>query len=300
MSSARLRPAHALMRRLAVTTSLVGAIVASLATTSIAGAATQPIFYLDIGASVSVGVQPTPTNPLGQPTDRGYANRLVALEASRGVTLQLTELGCPGESTTTMINGGDKCYKAPDNQLADALAFLKAHEGQTGLVTLDLGFNDIAPCLRGLTVNTDCVNQSIALLQSQLPTIIAALKNEAGPNVTFVGLNHYNPYLARALTSSRGAKFAAASVGVIQQLNTTLQQVYSSFSIPTANVVKSFTLNAPHQKKTPMINNIPVNAVQACSLTWMCSHPPYGPNIHPNNAGYEAITDAIAALLPKW
>ena len=300
MSSARLRPARALMRRLAVTTSLVGAIVASLATTSIAGAATQPIFYLDIGASVSVGVQPTPTNPLGQPTDRGYANRLVALEASRGVTLQLTELGCPGESTTTMINGGDKCYKAPDNQLADALAFLKAHEGQTGLVTLDLGFNDIAPCLRGLTVNTDCVNQSIALLQSQLPTIIAALKNEAGPNVTFVGLNHYNPYLARALTSSRGAKFAAASVGVIQQLNTTLQQVYSSFSIPTANVVKSFTLNAPHQKKTPMINNIPVNAVQACSLTWMCSHPPYGPNIHPNNAGYEAITDAIAALLPKW
>lgn len=300
MSSARLRPAHALMRRLAVTTSLVGAIVASLATTSIAGAATQPIFYLDIGASVSVGVQPTPTNPLGQPTDRGYANRLVALEASRGVTLHLTELGCPGESTTTMINGGDKCYKAPDNQLADALAFLKAHEGQTGLVTLDLGFNDIAPCLRGLTVNTDCVNQSIALLQSQLPTIIAALKNEAGPNVTFVGLNHYNPYLARALTSSRGAKFAAASVGVIQQLNTTLQQVYSSFSIPTANVVKSFTLNAPHQKKTPMINNIPVNAVQACSLTWMCSHPPYGPNIHPNNAGYEAITDAIAALLPKW
>lgn len=60
-----------------------------------AGAA-PVVYYLDIGASVSVGVQPTPRDPRGQPTNRGYANRLLTIEAAKGVTMRLTEIGCPG------------------------------------------------------------------------------------------------------------------------------------------------------------------------------------------------------------
>jgi lysophospholipase L1-like esterase len=30
----------------------------------------------------------------------------------------------------------------------------------------------------------------------------------------------------------------------------------------------------------------------------MCAPKPFGPNIHPNNAGYLAIAKAIAAVLP--
>jgi lysophospholipase L1-like esterase len=273
--------------------------VTTVPTTTTAITATT-VFYLDIGASVSVGVQPTSSDPHGQPTRFGYANRLVALEAARGVTLQLTKLGCPGESTTTMMIGGDKCYKFPDNQLADAVAFLKAHHDQTGLVTLDLGFNDIAPCLRGSMVDTACVNQNIALLQKQLPQIISTLKAVAGPNVTFIGLNHYNPYLAKALNGSKGVRFAADSVVVLQQLNDTLQQVYSAYGVPLANVVKAFRQNTPPPTTGPNVRHVPANVNQACSLTWMCRKSPYGPNLHPNDAGYEAITDAIVALLPKW
>lgn len=280
---------------------LVVSVLGILGPSAVAGAATSTtVFYLDLGASVSVGVQPTSNAPQGQPTDRGYANRLVALEAARGVTMQLTELGCPGESTTTMINGGDKCYQAPNNQLSNAIAFLSAHYGQTGLVTLDLGFNDVAPCLRGGLVDSACVSQNLAILQRQLPQIITSLKQVAGPNVTFVGLNHYNPYLARSIIGAKGDRFASMSVTVIQQLNTVLERAYAANSIPLANVVTAFSQNAPRSLALRNGRPIPANAVQACSLTWMCRMGRYGANLHPNNAGYEAITDAIFAVLPKW
>ena len=265
-----------------------------------AGAATTDVFYLDIGASVSVGVQPTTTAPQGQPTDRGYANRLVTLEATKGVTLRLTKLGCPGESTTTMITGGDRCYQAPDNQLTDAVTFLQAHHDQTGLVTLDLGFNDIVSCLRGASVDVTCVNQNLAVLARQLPQIISTLKAVAGPNVTFIGLNHYNPYTARALLGAKGVQFARDSTTVLRQLNDLLQQIYGSYAVPMANVVKAFSQDATLNSKSDLPRRTPASVRVACNLTWMCRTGLYGPNLHPNNAGYEAITDAIAALLPKW
>jgi lysophospholipase L1-like esterase len=31
----------------------------------------------------------------------------------------------------------------------------------------------------------------------------------------------------------------------------------------------------------------------------MCQPPPYGPDAHPNNEGYMAIAEAVAANLPK-
>ena len=43
-------------------------------------------------------------------------------------------------------------------------------------------------------------------------------------------------------------------------------------------------------------------ARRACQVTWMCAAAPFGPNIHPNDAGYEAIAGAVEAKLggPDW
>jgi lysophospholipase L1-like esterase len=284
-------------------------ILAALVTTGIAaiGATSAPVsaaapgatvLYLDIGASVSVGVQPTPRDPHGQPTNRGYSNRLVALEAAKGITMKLTELGCPGESIATMLHGPDPCYVMPDTQLSDAVAFLRSHHGARTLVTVDLGFNTFDGCLIRMDIDLTCVTPRLALLRRQLTQVMRALTAAAGPRVTFVGLGHYNPYLTKSTKEGKAEVFALHSVSAMHQMNAALAQVYGSFGVAMADVSRAF-----HEEDTRVIHltkteTTTQNVKFECALTWMCAPKPFGPNIHPNDAGYRAIAGAIAAVLP--
>lgn len=258
----------------------------------------QRIYYLDVGASVSVGVQPTVQKPKGQRTNEGYANRLVALAAAKGVQLRLTQIGCPGESTLTLINGRNPCYKSVDTQLSDAVAYLKSHHLRDVLITIDMGFNDIVKCLAGEHVNTPCVASQMNQLRRQLPTILSRLTRAEGPNVTLVGIDHYNPYLADALKGHQGAAFAASSTVVLTQLNNVLTKDYSSFNIPVAKVALAFATYDRSPLMTVKHGVIPTNVAKVCALTWMCASKPYGPNIHPNDSGYQVIANAIMKVLP--
>ncbi len=256
------------------------------------------VLYLDIGASVSVGVQPTPVVPHGQPTNRGYANRLVTLEAAKGVTLKLTQLGCPGESIATMLHGPDPCYLAPDTQLSDAVAFLRAHHNAVTLVTVDLGFNTLDVCFRHIDIDLTCVNPQLAILRQQLAQVMRTLIRAAGSHVTFIGVDHYNPYLTKAVKEGASEVFAGNSVTAIRQMNQAFAQVYGSFSIAMADVASAFHESDTHRIPKPGHEAVPANVHYECSFTWMCSPRPYGPNIHPNDAGYQAIAGAIAKVLP--
>lgn len=264
-----------------------------------AGGVVAPrVLYLDVGASVSVGVQPTPLRPRGQPTNRGYSNRLVAFEAAKGVTLTLKELGCPGESLATMIHGPDPCYHAGDTQLSDAVALLRQHRSAVTLVTVDLGFNTLDVCLRGLDIDLTCVTPRLALLRRQLRYVMHELTAAAGPHVFFVGLGHYNPYLTSSTKEGAAEVFAKNSEVALRRMNASLAQVYGAYHVPMANVSAAFHEEDSRKvylgKKEPTT----VNVQYECRFTWMCAPKPFGPNIHPTNAGYQAITGAIVAVLP--
>ncbi len=265
---------------------------------SAASATTISGFYLDLGASVSVGIQPTAYHPSGFRTRQGFSNDLIAYEASRGISLSLTELGCPGETVTTMVNGQDGCYHAGDSQLADAITFLDAHHDQTGLVTIDLGFNSVVPCLRTAVVDPNCVQQSLARVGPQLTSILTVLKAAAGPRVTFVGMSFADPYVAKVTSGTSGRVHARASLEAISQLDQTLATIYQSQGIPMANVARVFHLRLTSPKAAGSGTRVLASVSTVCHLTWMCAAAPYGPNIHPNAAGYEAISDAIIAVLP--
>jgi len=258
-------------------------------------------FYLDIGASTSVGVQPTAAVPSGQPTNHGYANYLVALEAAKGVMLQLNQIGCPGESTTGMLDGDGHCYRSPSTQLAKAVSFLRAHRGERGLVTVDLGFNDVVPCLKTGAATPACMDQRLALVRRQLPRILNSLKASAGPNVRFVGVGHYDPFLADSLSGAAGKTAAARSLSAINSLNQALSSAYKAYAMPVADVAGTFK----SQDRTPVAlagaGTVPENVAEVCAMTWMCHSPPLGPNLHPNDVGYLAIAGAIAAEIPsRW
>ena len=271
--------------------------LAGLESTGVAAAATSPIFYLDVGGSASVGVQPTFADPHGQTTDSGYANDLVALEAVKGVTMQLVQTGCPGESTTTMLYGGDHCFPAV-TQLTTDVAFLQSHYDQTGIVTIDLGFNNIVKCIHLPFGVSTCLKQGLATVRQELPRILTTLTAAAGPNVHFVGVGHYDPFLESALNGTMGVDTATRSLEAMDRLNRTLSQIYQSFLIPTAGVARAFK----NFDRAPMtlsgVGTVATNVAETCALTWMCQPAPYGPNLHPNVSGYEMIASAILAKLP--
>ena len=105
-------------------------------------------YYVAPGTSLAVGIQPA-ENGMNQRAHEGYADqlyRLLRLTRLRPRP-QLVKLGCPGETSETLIAGGLCTYSAPAvSQLEEAAAFLEAHRGAVTLVTIDIGANDLLPC----------------------------------------------------------------------------------------------------------------------------------------------------------
>lgn len=257
--------------------------------------ATNPVtpFYLALGGSGSVGFQPTASRPRGQPTDSGYANDLLGLERSRWPDLTLVQLGCPGTTTGAMLTGVGHCHHRyqEGSQLGAALLFLRNHPS-TVLVTVDLGFNDVLPCLRHEVVDDGCMTEALGALHDQLVQILTQLRAAAPPSTMIVGVGHYDPYLGDYLRPG-GHAFSLASVRAIEHLDDVMRSTYAAEGVPMADIASPFDMTDSTPVDLPGFSAVPENVARVCSLTWMCTSPPLGPNSHPNDAGYHAISLAI-------
>ena len=264
-------------------------------------------YYLSLGTSLSVGVQPT-SGGLPLPTDDGYSNQLFSLvrpgfEASGpNLDMDLNKFGCPGETLDDMINGGSCVYIA-GSQLEAAVDFLNRNRGFVELVTIDMGANDFrnAGCVT-TTVDIDCVNAVSAQIATDLATVLTALRNAAGPDVTIVGMNYYNPYLSSWLTDAAGQTLAMESAQAAVILNDALLNTYTTAGMPMADVYSAFesddfttmvasTLPAPNDQ-------LPASVFNICEWTYNCDPDPVGPDVHANFAGYGLIAQTIEAQLP--
>ena len=102
-----------------------------------AAASTTSTYYLSLGDSLAQGVQPN-SSGVSVETNQGYPNQLFAALRTANPSLKLVKLGCPGETTGTMINGGI-CTYPTGSQLSQAAAFLASHRGRVQLVTSTSG-----------------------------------------------------------------------------------------------------------------------------------------------------------------
>jgi lysophospholipase L1-like esterase len=262
-----------------------------------AGADPPTTYYLAIGGSESVGVQPTPADPKGEPTDQGYADDLVTAGRGRWPGLQLVHVGCPGETTVDMVDGSDRCHYPEGSQLGAAVGFLRAHAPATVLATVDLGFNDVRPCLAHQAIDEGCVTAALARIDQTLPGILSQLKAAGGASLYLVGFEHYDPYLGDYLDGTVGRAFAMASVTVIDQLNSTLDGIYADAGVPVADQPRVFDTDDQRPTALAGYGTVPADVAQVCTLTWMCAPAPYAHNVHPNAGGYRVIADAAAAAL---
>lgn len=163
--------------------------------------------YLAMGDSLAAGVGASDPDTtayvplfheyLKEALDPGAANppSLAAVpDAFDRKFLQLRNLGVGGETSTTMISGG---------QLATALADLAARNGNATpvddvrVITLDIGGNDVFPlvgvCAAGFTPTcASAISATFGTFTANFSSILGQLRAAAGPDTTIVVMTYYN------------------------------------------------------------------------------------------------------------
>lgn len=257
-------------------------------------------YYLSLGTSLSVGIQPD-IDGKNQRTNNGYPDQLFDIVKPNFRKIKLAKLGCPGETTVTMIEGGI-CDYPTGSQLAEAVQFLHAHKDKVALVTIDMGVNDIISknCIAGNVVDYLCINDALNVVVVKLPVILSALRAAADPATQIVGMNYYNTFLAAWLTPG-GQPLAIASADLANVLNYgVLGPIYDGFGVPVADVANAFMSN-DFATMVPLPGagiSVPVNVALICGWTFMCVPSPVGPNIHATTDGYAVIAATFASVLP--
>jgi lysophospholipase L1-like esterase len=299
-------------------TGLAAALALSIAVLAPAAAqAAKPKYYVALGDSLSVGVQPN-SRGISVETQHGYTNQLLAAKRRSIPGLRLIKLGCGGENTSSMLGTGPRtfCQYSGDHrlgysshrkgsQIAAAEKFLRAHRGQVAFVTIDIGANDVDGCATGGSVNFACLNAGIASIKKNIPKISKRLRAAAGGGVTIVGMTLYDPFLYLHFDpnpTTRG--LAQTSVSLAKNVNqaitdghkkngvTKVADVFTAFRTADTSLVSytgPLTNNQPQQ--------VPRNVERICKLTWMCVPRPVGPNIHANTTGYSVIAKTFKPLV---
>jgi lysophospholipase L1-like esterase len=263
---------------------LILGILCALALTQAAHADNGVAYYVSLGDSLASGSQPTVSN--SDQTGQGYADQLYTIMRSANPKLRLAKLGCGGESTTSMINGGSpdwpSCnrlvYKSRyphGTQLAEAVSFLHAHRSHLALVTIDIGGDDL-------------LGGGLPAVRANLPVILQALRDAAGPDVPIVGMTYYDPFLAEIWFTTFDLAALQAEAN-LDDFNGTLENIYGSFGDPVAQVDDAFS----NTDTTIQPDGLPLDVDRLCEWTWLCT----ASDLHPNATGYRVIAQAFLTTL---
>lgn len=282
---ARLRTMHV---RIAILTVLLA--VASIAQPMTAAAASDPpgeSYYLAVGDSLA----------WGYPTGVGYADYLYETLRASDPSLQLVNLGCPGESTKSMLYGPPaqpECTAAyadfggAETQMEAAKWFLKKHRGAATHLTIDVGANDVLGCVNAAAtpaLDPVCVQRGTADVARNLPIILDRLRGVTTWRTKAAGMTYYDPYLA---TWTTNRDLALQSLLLTNGLNILEATNYLRGGFRVAPVSFAFRTNDFSQGV-----QLPVNVEMVCRYTLMCPLSSAS-NIHPNADGYRLIAQTFA------
>ncbi len=281
--------------------------------------ATTPKYYLSLGDSYSVGYQPVPA-PNGAATT-GYTGYVATK-----LKMTLENYGCGGATTLSLLTFNGVCgapdsYGPPaatgrgtipsgDTQVQAAEAFIAAHPGQIGLITISIGGNDVTPCAAATQSNLvnmqdnpiSCVEVGVAAIKANVVTAVDELRAAAGPTVPIAGLTYPDVllglYVYPTYSPTKTNPLVGESVDAFSALiNPALKAAYTSVADGFfADVTTATGAYTPLTKlgklpasadvtDVPAGTKIPKAVVEVCKLTWYCQ---LG-NIHANTTGYTDI-----------
>jgi ribosomal protein L24E len=200
--------------------------------------------------------------------------------------LQLVNLAVSGETSTSMLNNG---------QYSNALAFLRAHQNQVALITIDIGGNDVVGC-GSPGASPQCFQQSEATMEQNITTILAGL-HAAAPNAPIYGMTYYDPFLGDWLAGGAAQTQALATIPEDVALNNALTSLYGASN--TADVQGAFAVTDSTTLVPSQWGTAPVDVVDACQwLDIVCTAgQPEGFGDDPNAAGQVQIALAFEHIV---
>jgi lysophospholipase L1-like esterase len=261
-----------------------------------------PQLYVSLGDSYAVGYQPT-SETAGAPTREGYADQLLPLAKRKGYDFKLVNFGCAGATTESILQTpgcdpqaraiGGPAYTA--TQAAAAVAYIKAHRKQVGLITVSISGNDVTACASQADP-VACVATATSTIKANVSALAQQLRAAAGPGVPIIGLTYPDVILGDWVLGNQS--LAQLSVVAFQQLiNPALQQSYATAQAGFVDVTAATGAYTPLDQTTDLApyGTIPVAVAKVCDLTYFCQWQ----NIHARTSGYGVIAGLIAAALPR-
>jgi lysophospholipase L1-like esterase len=281
----------------------VRAVVAltALATALLPGVAeartASPTYYVSLGDSYSVGYQP------GLGSTPGYT-----VYVARRTHLTLANFGCAGATTTSVLDtigcpavlphtAGGMAYPAT-TQIAAAEAFLTAHRGRIGLITVTIGGNDVTSCVYNPNP-IRCVGAAVSGITTNVTALASDLRTAAGPRVPIIGLTYPDVVLGSYVFPSRSPTVAATSLANLSVvafkslINPTLSKAYGRSTGSFVDVTAATGAYTPLNRtvRTTTYGRIPVPVATVCALTWFCATG----DIHAKTPGYTLIGKLVVA-----
>ena len=271
--------------------------VSSVPSAQAASPRRQPTYYISLGDSYAIGHQP------GTGSTPGYT-----VYVAKHTGLTLVNFGCGGATTSSILNSVGCPDVAPDTaggmtyptttQIAGADAFIAAHRGHIGLITVSIGGNDVTSCITQSNV-IGCVGTAVQHITTNVTALAQDLRQAAGPKVPIIGstypdvvLGTYvypkDPGPASAITLAKESVVAFKLL-----INPALAKAYGSAKGSLVDVTKATGAYGSLTKTvtTKAFGTIPVPVAKVCALTWFCAQG----DIHSKTPGYELIGKLIVA-----
>ncbi len=280
---------------LAAIVALAGTAQASPATGPAAGAGTK--YYVSLGDSYSVGYQP------GIGATAGYTGYV-----AQRTRLSLVNFGCAGATTTSIIRTVSCPITLPNTagavpypqstQAAAAEAFLSAHRGHIGLITVSIGGNDVTGCAAA-PQPIPCIGHAVVGVTLNVVRLARALRAAAGPGVPLIGLTYPDVALGAYVYPSQPPTPAHISLakesvlGFRLLMNPALSKAYAMGHGVLVDVTKATGAYTPLTTTTTLApyGSVPVAVAKVCTLTWSCRTG----DIHATTQGYDFIGQLVVA-----
>ena len=281
------------------------AAVAALGTVSLAAgcssqsssSAKSDSYLVALGDSYTVGYQP------GLGTGMGYTNY-----AASHLGYTLANFGCAGATTTSILqqNGCPVAARAKagvhvyenQTQVAAAVAFLKAHQGNIALITVSIGGTDVTACAKDANP-IPCVAAAAASVRTNVTSLVSQLRAAAGTKAQIIGTTYPDVILGSWVYPSQPATqarmdLANLSVTAFKSIiNPALTTAYETSKGELVDVTKATGAYGPMTDTTTVapFGVLPTPVARVCQLTWFCTKG----DIHPHTAGYDLIGQLVVS-----